>query len=126
MKPIHAKAKRHTTILRPFAGNRSDVIFSVETKDGGAVSGKIEERRKKLMGYKSEIHDLKPENKFRISAISQGYRLSVIPAQDVIVHFQTKHFQLATVLKYAGIFFGGLFALGLVMQLLGVESPPPQ
>jgi len=124
MKPVRARAKQHTVILHPVSGKGSDVLFSVEAIDGGAGSGKIEERRKGMFGYKSQLHDLKPENRFRIGALTNGYKLSVIPDQAVMVQFQTSHWQVKDLLKVGACVLGGMIALSFLMNLLGIEPPP--
>lgn len=126
VKPVKARAKRHTTILHPLSGSGSDVIFRAEGADGGPVSGRIEERRKGLFGHKSKLHDLKPENSFRIGTLTNGYRLSVIPDQDVTITFLTSHWQVRDLLKWAAIIFGGMIALSVVMNLLGFAPPPKE
>jgi len=125
MKSIEARAKRRTKILHPFSVTAADVVFTVETADGSAVSGKIEERRKSLFGYKSAIHDLKAENRFRIGTFKQGFRLSVIPDQDVRIQFQTSHVQVSDVLKYVAMALAGMLALSFIMNQFGVGTRPP-
>lgn len=125
MKPIQAPAKRHTRILHPLSTMAADVIFTAETQDGSAVSGKIEERRKGLFGYKSTIHDLKPENRFRIGTFTNGFRLSVIPDQDVEIQFQTSHIQVSDLLKYGAMALAGMLALSVIMNQLGIGTQPP-
>ena len=125
MKSIEAPAKRRTKILHPFSVSAADVIFTVETSDGSAVSGKIEERRKSLFGYKSAIHDLKAENRFRIGTFKQGFRLSVIPDQDVRIQFQTSHVQVSDVMKYVAMALAGMLALSFIMNQFGVGTRPP-
>lgn len=125
MKPVEARAKRRTKILHPFSVSAADVIFTAETKDGSPVSGKIEERRKSLFGYKSAIHDLKAENRFRIGTFKQGFRLSVIPDQDVTITFYTSHVQVWDVLKYVAMAIAGMMALSLIMNTLGIGTQPP-
>jgi len=87
MKPVEARAKRRTKILHPFSVSAADVIFTAETKDGSPVSGKIEERRKSLFGYKSAIHDLKAENRFRIGTSNRvfacrSFRIRMSPSRS--------------------------------------------
>lgn len=125
MKPIEARAKRRTKILHPFSVSAADVIFTAETKDGSPVSGKIEERRKSLFGYKSALHDLKAENRFRIGTFKQGFRLSVVPDQDVTIQFHTSHTQVSDVLKYVAMALAGMVALSVLMNLFGIGTRPP-
>jgi len=125
MKPIDARAKRRTKILQPFSVTAADVIFTAETKDGSPVSGKIEERRKSLFGYKSEIHDLKAENRFRIGTFKQGFRLSVIPDQDVTITFYTSHTEVSDMLKYVAMALAGMLALSFIMNQFGIGTRPP-
>lgn len=101
------------------------MIFTAEAAGGGAVSGKIEERRRGMFGYKSKLFDLKAENRFRIGTFTNGYKLSVIPDQDVVVGFQTSHWQVRDLLKGVAVVFGGMIALSVIINLLGV-TPPPQ
>lgn len=119
MRPVPVKAKHHTVILQPIGAMAKDVIFTVETGDGSPPSGKVEERRKALFGFKSTMHDLRAEHRFRIGSLTNGFRLALIPDQDVVVYFQTSHTQFKDVLKVCAIVFVGMFALTQILRLLG-------
>jgi hypothetical protein len=123
MKPVHCLAKRHTVILHPVKGSATDVIFSAESKDGSEPTGQIEERKKGLFGYNSVLHPLQAENRFRIGTFTNGFRLAVIADKDVTIRFKTRHTQVLDVVRYIAIGSGGLLAIGIAMNVLGIAGP---
>lgn len=125
MRQVHVPAKRHTIILNPIRFKRTEIMFAVEAADGGPVSGKIEERRKAMFGPKSTLHDLQSEHQFRVGGMVHGYRLAVIPNQDVVVTFHTRHWQPKDLFIAVALVFVGFGVLGAVLQALGLSAPPP-
>ena len=98
-----------------------------EAGDGGPVSGRIEERRRGMFGHKSEFHELRSENRFRVGMMARGYALFAIPDRDTEVRFLTGHVDQRDVLKWVAIGVGALFALGfvssMVQRLFGGGTP---